>query len=175
MSDDLQFPIFQRDLEDLFGSPRAGDFAEYYLRTMDFSDLAPAFDRVRDWEGNPWSYHIYGNGYMEAPLRRAFQNLIDRGCSDELKTYDGCFNIRLMKGGSSYSVHSWGLAVDFNAAENPFGGRVSFSPEFIKCFADAGFESGSLWRTKDGMHFQLPWTQDWRGSKNPLAPQVYPG
>jgi hypothetical protein len=96
--------------------------------------------------------------------------ICDRGLADELHTYDGCFNIRRMKGGNSLSVHSWGLAVDFNAAENPYGGQVTFSDEFIRCFADAGFEAGALWRTPDGMHFQLCWTQDWQSSDNPLAP-----
>lgn len=169
----IDFPVFQSQLTDIFGEPNEGQFARDYLRTMDFSEFAAAFGHVVDYEGNAWGHRIYGNWIMEAPLRRAFGFLVERGLAGELRTYDGCFNIRKMKGGSGYSVHSWGLAVDFNAAENPFGGRVTFSPEFIRCFAEAGFESGALWRTKDGMHFQTPWTKDWRGSSNPLAPVVW--
>jgi hypothetical protein len=48
-----------------------------------------------------------------------------------------------------------------------------FSDELVRCFAEAGFEWGGLWRTPDGMHFQLPWTQDWRQSANPLRPVPY--
>jgi hypothetical protein len=167
----MDFPIFQSQLYDLFGEPSArGEFAESYLRTLDFSEYAEVFAHVKDYEGNSWGHRIYGNFALEGPLRRAFQLICDRGLADELHTYDGCFNIRRMKGGNSLSVHSWGLAVDFNAAENPYGGQVTFSDEFIRCFADAGFEAGAPWRTPDGMHFQLCWTQDWQSSDNPLAP-----
>lgn len=138
---------------------------------MSFKEFAEPFAHVRDFEGNKWGLKIYGHEAMEAPLREAFHNIVDRGFADQLKTYDGCFNIRAMKGGSHYSVHSWGLAVDFNAAQNPFGGPVRFTKAFIRCFADASFEPGAAWHTPDGMHFQLPWTQDWRGSENPLAPK----
>jgi hypothetical protein len=165
-------PIFQSDLYDIFGTPNEGQFADDYLRTLDFSEFTDAFSHVLDYEGNPWGHRIYANYIMEEPLRKAFSLIVERGLASELHTYDGCFNIRRMKSGSSLSVHSWGLAVDFNAAENPFGGSVNFSDAFIRCFADAGFEAGALWRTKDGMHFQLPWTQDWQESDNPLAPVV---
>jgi hypothetical protein len=160
--------IFQFDLTSLFGAPDEG---ADYLKTLDFAEFADAFRHVVDYEGNPWRHKIYGHEQMEVPLWRAFKNLVVRGLTTELQTYDGCFNIRRMKGGNSWSVHSWGLAVDFNAGDNPFGGPVNFSDEFIRCFADAGFESGALWHRPDGMHFQLPWTQDWRGADNPLAPK----
>jgi len=159
--------ILQRNLDDLFGEP---DETAGYLVTMDFSEFSYAFSHVKDYEGNHWRCRIYGHELLADPLRQAFGLIVDRGLFDELKTYDGCFNIRRMKGSGSMSVHSWGLAVDFNAAENPFGGPVNFSDEFIRCFADAGFEPGALWRTPDGMHFQLPWTRDWTDSDNPLAP-----
>lgn len=166
----IDFPIYQKDLFDLFGEPTDPECERTYMRTMDFREFASQFAHVRDYTGAPWSCKIYGNYVLDHPLRRAFGFLVERGLAGELETFDGCYNVRKMKGGSGYSVHSWGLAVDFNAAENPFGGQVTFSNEFIRCFADAGFESGALWRTKDGMHQQICWTKDWRGSDNPLAP-----
>jgi hypothetical protein len=159
--------IFQADLSEIFGEPEEG---ADYLRVLDFGEFSYNFSHVRDYEGNAWRHRIYGHILLAGPLRKAFRFLVDRGLADELKTFDGCFNIRRMKGSGSMSVHSWGLAVDFNAAENPFGGPVNFSDEFIQCFADAGLEAGALWRRPDGMHFQLPWTQDWRDSENPLKP-----
>ncbi|TRZ44515.1 M15 family peptidase [bacterium] len=162
-----EFPIFQRNLYDLFGEPEEG---ADYLRTLDFGEFSYAFSHVRDYEGNAWRHKIYGHVLMADPLRKAFGLIVARGLFDELKTFDGCFNIRRMKGSGSMSIHSWGLAVDFNAAENPYGGPVNFSDDFIQCFADCGFEAGALWHTPDGMHFQLPWTQDWRKSDNPLKP-----
>lgn len=98
---------------------------------------------------------IYCNRDMVIPLQVAFQNLISRGMVDELKTWEGCFNIRRKRGGISSSLHSWGLAVDVNAAWNRMGRTPNLSPEFVKCWTDAGFEWGGTWTVKDGMHFQL--------------------
>ena len=98
---------------------------------------------------------IYCNKDIVLPLQQAFKNLIDTGCVAELKTWDGCFNIRKKRGLSSMSLHSWGIAVDINAAWNQLGKSPTLSDEFVKCFTDSGFEWGGTWTRKDGMHFQL--------------------
>jgi hypothetical protein len=98
---------------------------------------------------------IYCNRDMMAPLTQAFTNLISTNCVSELKTYDGCFNIRKKRGLTSMSLHSWGIAIDLNAFENGLNQTPKLSPGFVKCFTDAGFEWGGNWQRKDGMHFQL--------------------
>jgi hypothetical protein len=98
---------------------------------------------------------IYCNRDMVAPLTQAFQNLISRGHVSELKTWDGCFNIRKKRGLSSMSLHSWGIAVDVNAFENGLNQVPKLSAGFVKCFTDAVFDWGGTWKRKDGMHFQL--------------------
>lgn len=98
---------------------------------------------------------IYCNKDMVAPLQKAFQNLITTGHVKELKTWDGCFNIRKKRGLTSMSLHSWGIAVDVNAFENGLNQTPKLSPGFVKCFTDAGFDWGGTWQRKDGMHFQL--------------------
>ena len=98
---------------------------------------------------------VYCNKVMVPHLSQAFQNLIDAGCVKELKTWDGCFNIRNVRGRTVPSLHSWGVAIDVNAAWNGLGKRSTLSPEFVKCFTDAGFDWGGLWGRPDPMHFQL--------------------
>lgn len=98
---------------------------------------------------------IYCNRDLVQPLSQAFQNLISRGFISELKTWDGCFNIRKKRGLSSMSLHSWGIAVDINAFENGLNQVPKLSAGFVKCFTDAGFDWGGTWKRKDGMHFQL--------------------
>ena len=98
---------------------------------------------------------IYVNRDMRGPLAQAIVNLIVRNKIDELKTWDGCFNIRQMKGSSQASLHSWGLAVDVNAAWNPLGEKPTLGELFVSCWTDAGFDWGGNWDRPDGMHFQL--------------------
>lgn len=115
---------------------------------------------------------IYCHRLMIPRLSVAFENLITRGHVDELLTWDGCFNHRpirgyekrfkaLMEAGQTMeamqllSVHSWGLAIDVNAAWNGLGKAPTLSAGFVQCFTDAGFEWGGTWKRMDGMHFQI--------------------
>jgi hypothetical protein len=98
---------------------------------------------------------LYCNKLMIGPLMQAFSNIIERGLIDELKTWDGCFNVRRKRGLTSMSLHSWGLAVDINAAWNGLGKEPTMSQKLVKCFTDCGFDWGGNWNRKDGMHFQL--------------------
>jgi hypothetical protein len=115
---------------------------------------------------------VYCNKDLVKPLTQAFTNLIERKLVGELKTWDGCFNNRPIRGferhfesavmaknmglAASYlSLHSWGLAIDVNATWNGLGKEPQLSKEFVKCFTDAGFYWGGNFSRKDGMHFQL--------------------
>lgn len=98
---------------------------------------------------------IYCNKDLVLPLQTAFENLIETGRIGELRTWDGCFNIRQKRGAASMSLHSWGVAIDVNAAWNRFGQRPTMSVEFVTCFKRAGFDWGGDWTRPDGMHFQL--------------------
>lgn len=97
---------------------------------------------------------IYCNKDMVNPLLAALCNVKERGLQSELKTFDGCFNIRMVRGSIDQpSTHSYGLAIDLNAKENPLGGPCEFSDEFVKCFMDVGFAWGGHFHRLDGMHF----------------------
>jgi hypothetical protein len=99
---------------------------------------------------------IYCNKDLINPLQSAFINLISRGYAEsELLTWDGCFNVRLTTSGTSWSLHSWGIAVDVNAFENGFNKPPKLSPGFVECFTDAGFNWGGKFTRPDGMHFEL--------------------
>lgn len=98
---------------------------------------------------------IYCNTDMHQALLLAFNFIRDRALIKELKTFDGCFSIRQVRGGASMSTHSYGLAIDINAKENALGAEPSMSPELVKCFTDAGFTWGGNFARKDGMHLQF--------------------
>lgn len=98
---------------------------------------------------------IYCNKDMVEPLSNAFKKLISTKAVNELKTWDGCFNIRNKRGLNSMSLHSWGIAIDVNAFENGLNQTPKLSPLFVSCFTTSGFDWGGTWTRKDGMHFQL--------------------
>jgi len=98
---------------------------------------------------------IYCNRDLIASLTKALNNVIDRGLIEQIKTWDGCFNIRTKRGATSMSIHAWALAIDINAAWNGFGKTPTINNDLVKCFKDAGFDWGGDWSKPDGMHFQL--------------------
>ena len=85
---------------------------------------------------------------------------------DELKRlgidlYGGCFNYRKMRGGNSWSTHSWGIAIDLNPAKNglrtPYNEALFSKPEYKdlhRIFEFNGFENLGKTKNYDTMHFQ---------------------
>src|SRR5579875_3837882 len=87
--------------------------------------------------------HIYCNKDIEVYLLCALSNVVSRGLASELKTFDGCFEPRDIRGEpGKLSTHSYALAVDFNAKENPLGGPSRMPKELVQCFLDAQFVWG---------------------------------
>lgn len=100
---------------------------------------------------------IFCNKDIHEPLLAVMDNLITSGCHKELKTFDGCYNVRYVRGSDQvFSFHSWGLAIDLNAKDNPLGAvQHGWSDAFIRCWADIGWVWGGDFRTRrDPMHFQ---------------------
>jgi len=95
------------------------------------------------------------NKDMIPAFTTAMQLVMERDLENHIKTYDGCFNIRLARGSSRISTHAYGLAIDLNAATNRLGTVGNMNPELVKCFLEAGFVWGGKWKRKDSMHFQF--------------------
>ncbi len=75
--------------------------------------------------------------------------------------FGGCFNYRQMRGGSDWSVHSWGLAIDLDPARNTLHetkktarfARAEYKP-MIDIFYKYGWVSLGREKDYDWMHFQ---------------------
>jgi hypothetical protein len=121
------------------------------------SDIREAFKHVRFSALGTIGFpkRIFINKDFKPVLEKALRNLIDRGLTKELKTWDGVFVIRSKRGLLSLSLHSWALAVDVNMFENQLNMIPKLSTAFVKCFTDAGMIWGGIWKRKDGMHFQI--------------------
>jgi hypothetical protein len=121
---------------------------------------------IPDWASKNWinsatgkpTTRIYMNSDAHQPMLDALENLKKRGLLSELKTFDGCFNIRDVRGvPGMISTHAYGLAIDINAKENGLGKEPKLSKDFVQCFTDAGWTWGGNFKRKDGMHFEFAW------------------
>lgn len=130
-------------------------FAKYGDPAQNELKFMTVWDIPTELEHGAIPKRLYCNKDIVPALKQAFKNINDRGLANQVKTFDGCFNIRSVRGRTSQSLHSWGIAIDINAAWNGLGKKPTMSPELVKCFTDAGFDWGGIWSRPDGMHFQI--------------------
>lgn len=88
-------------------------------------------------------------------LKNTFEEIGAAGLSDEIKTFDGSYNPRKKRGGSTWSVHSWGLAVDLNAGQYPMGTSAASTSPRYKQIAQIFARNGFYQLGNDPMHFQF--------------------
>lgn len=108
---------------------------------------------VNSASGNPWA-SVYCNKDLSKPLVDTLELLHIKGLLNEIRTFDGCFNVRDTRGvPGRASMHAWGMAIDFNAQTNKLGCEPSWSKEFLDTMRKMGWCVGADFHRQDGMHF----------------------
>jgi hypothetical protein len=99
-------------------------------------------------------------------LQRVLNRVLDHYGLEDIKRlrldlWGGCLNVRKMRGGERYSMHSWGIALDYDPARNKLKwgrDRASFAkPEYDtwwKLWEEEGWVSLGRTRNFDWMHVQ---------------------
>lgn len=86
-----------------------------------------------------------------------YERIVELG----IDLFGGCFNFRQMRGGSDYSRHSWGIAIDLDTERNLLHetkatarfARPEYKP-MIDIFYKHGFLSLGVEKNYDWMHFE---------------------
>lgn len=98
--------------------------------------------------------------------RRCFERIADAYDEDArrragIDLFGGCFNVRKMRGGDRWSMHSWGIAIDFDPEHNGLRSTRSTArlaqPDcetFWRIWEDEGWISLGRTRDFDWMHVQ---------------------
>lgn len=136
----------QRELTAFYGAP--GD--ESKLTNLDVSDLDVRYDgsKVKT---------IRCHELVAPSLRRILVSL-SKTHPEVLRDYNGCYNNRAMRGGSTPSLHARGAAIDFcadtNGLKTPWPTKADMPLGVMEAFAREGWLSaGAAWGF-DGMHHQ---------------------
>ena len=103
---------------------------------------------------------------MSDSLGRVLAVVLDHYGLDEIKRlrldlWGGCLNVRKMRGGDRYSMHSWGIALDYDPERNRLKwgrDKASFAkPEYDpwwEAWEQEGWVSLGRQRNFDWMHVQ---------------------
>jgi len=146
----------------IYGNPLHDPNYRRYIKLCDLKKLEDKLSHiVIGWEKDKIGFKTSeGFGfychYLTIPhFQKVFTKIVDMNYQDLIKTFDGCWNIRKVRGGQSLSPHAFGIAIDLNAFENPLGSKnYKMDPLIIKVFEEEEFEWGGTWKRLDAMHFQ---------------------
>ena len=118
------------------------------------------------WDPSTRVNRIKCHRKVAASIERVLSKVVDAyGRQDisrlGLDLWGGCFNFRLKRGGTTPSMHSWGIAMDYDPDRNRLSwgfSRATFaSPDFDpwwKCWEDEGWVSLGRTQNRDWMHLQ---------------------
>lgn len=154
----MSLKLFER-----YGDPNDTAFIKAYM---------VMYDTPKHLEVGVIPKRVYCNKDFAPVLETFFKNLIDRNLWHEILTWDGCYNLRPIRGYEKHfeklynggnvpdsmkylSAHSWGTAFDINAAWNRLGQTPTMSDKLIQCIKDSGLIWGGDFKRRDGMHCEL--------------------
>jgi hypothetical protein len=141
-------------LKELFGEFTARPRA---LAPPGYLTFDPAWVRAHiDTRRVPLLGSVTCNVALFPQIRGAIRELVARGLGDTITSYSGCWAPRHILGDPSANLshHAWGVALDINVPQNPFGAEPNQDPRLVEVFERWGFVWGGRFVRPDGMHFE---------------------
>ena len=148
--------------------PKQSECTRYYGKVGTNQDqcILP-FPMVIAWSPKQKIQKFSCHKLVKAPLERIFQRTLDYYGYEKIKElrlhyWGGCLNVRKLRGGSSWSMHSWGIAVDLDPDNNQLRwgrDRATFARPAYNKFWEFVYDEGAISlgkeRNYDFMHFQF--------------------
>lgn len=125
--------------------------------------IKPPYPMVLAWDTDTPLTRIKCHERVAESLQRALEGILERLGPDgiarySLNEYGGTTNVRMKRGGSEPSTHSWGIAIDLaprqNGLRTPWPSRATMPTEAIEAFEAEGWVSLGRRIGRDAMHFQ---------------------
>ena len=145
-------PSGRAAVEEMFGDPLQSGWAKEMLAFCEVPDeLAHCFRYKHKKTGK---HGFYCHKLMIPHFQKVYQGIVNAKLGHLLETFEGCWNVRKIRGGENLSMHSYGIAVDHNAKTNALGAQPQMDDRIVAIFENVGFVWGGHFKRKDGMHFQ---------------------
>ena len=96
-------------------------------------------------------------GKILSDIFNFYSGNLDNVKNDRMDLFGGCLNVRKVRGGDSWSIHSWGAAIDLDPEHNTLSmhrNEASMRNEIINIFESEGWSSMGRSKNYDFMHFQ---------------------
>ena len=96
-------------------------------------------------------------GKILSDIFNFYSGNLDDVKNDRMDLFGGCLNVRKVRGGDSWSIHSWGTAIDLDPEHNTLSmhrNEASMRNEIINIFESEGWSSMGRSKNYDFMHFQ---------------------
>ncbi len=147
-------PPKQSECHEVFGDFLSPSWDAESLVRCDLSFAREAFGHVKGFSRPEW-FGFMCHKLVAPKFLAAFKKIVERKLADKIVSFDGCLNKRKIANSETWSMHSWAIAMDLNAATNPYGQKTfDMSTEVVACFEEEGFIWGGRWQYPDAMHFQ---------------------
>ena len=124
------------------------------------------FPLVIAWDKTKTTKKIQCHKLVKSDIENIFKDILKEYGLSKIKElgidlYGGCYNCRIMRGGTKQSMHSWAIAIDLDPERNQLRwgkDKAQFAkPEYkkmIEIFYKYGWESLGVEKNYDWQHFQ---------------------
>ena len=148
--------------------PRQSECTSFYGRvgTRQTSCILPYPMRIA-WDKGQTIHKYSCHELVKVPMERIWKRTFDHYGMEKIKElrldlWGGCLNVRKMRGGSSWSMHSWGIAVDMDPDNNALKThkpKATFSKPVYNKYWEFVYDEGAISlgkeRDYDWMHWQF--------------------